>query len=181
VNLYIEAESVGVAIGLGSNIEPRASSLKEAISQLPSVGIEVKAVSKVYETKALLPTGAPSSWDIDYLNVVVFGHSAEHPTVVLPRLQQIEVAMGRSPAPKWAPRCIDIDVLIWGRSQIATQQLQIPHPQITERPFVYVPLLEVWPDVDILTVSGWQRLSSQKLKVAEQGGVLSVREEIVLT
>lgn len=164
-----------VAIGIGSNLEPRADTIAAAIRLLPSMGITVLATSQTYETAALLPEGAPSSWNIPYLNVVIRGHSTDHPTTILPRLKSLEQQLGRTPAPRWAPRCIDLDILVWGRCELATDELRVPHPGITVRPFVYVPLLEVWPTVEVRGDEGWSALARLDLaKVEEQGRVLGV-------
>lgn len=157
-----------IAIGIGSNLEPRADTISAAIDLLPTIGIEVLAISKTYETAALLPEGAPPSWNIPYLNVVIRGHSTDHPTTILPLLKSLEQQLGRTPAPRWAPRCIDLDILIWGRCEIATNELQIPHPGISKRPFVYVPLLEVWPTVEVRRDEGWCALA--ELTMGEQDG-----------
>lgn len=174
----VHAHPTPVAIGIGSNLEPRADTISAAVALLPTIGITVLANSHTYETAALLPEGAPPSWDIPYLNVVIHGQSTDHPTTILPRLKSLEQQLGRTPAPRWAPRCIDLDILIWGRCEIKTPELTVPHPGIALRPFVYVPLLEVWPTVEIRRGDEWCALTGLALgEVKEQGRVLGTRGE----
>jgi 2-amino-4-hydroxy-6-hydroxymethyldihydropteridine diphosphokinase/dihydropteroate synthase len=93
-------------------------------------------VSVIFETKALLPAGAPNSWDLPYLNLVVSGKSLLSPHDLLKRLKEIERELGRDlEAPKWAPRIIDLDILAWDDKIIADDVLQVPHPQLINRPF----------------------------------------------
>ena len=61
--------------------------------------------------------------------------------------KEIERAMGRRPAKRWAARPIDIDILLYGDDVIATPQLTVPHPAMHTRDFVLVPLAQIAPDV----------------------------------
>lgn len=94
-------------------------------------------VSVVFETKAILPSGAPSSWDLPYLNLVVAGESSLSPCCLLAILKSIERELGRDlNAPRWAPRVIDLDILAWGTRVVSEDGLKLPHPELLNRPFL---------------------------------------------
>jgi 2-amino-4-hydroxy-6-hydroxymethyldihydropteridine diphosphokinase len=102
-------------------------------------------VSTVYETKPLYVAEQPS-----FLNIVVFGKTSLSPQSLLSCCLGIEQAMGRNrkdPVPK-GPRIVDLDILLYGDRVVHTPTLEIPHPSMTERQFVLVPLLELEPDLE---------------------------------
>jgi 2-amino-4-hydroxy-6-hydroxymethyldihydropteridine diphosphokinase len=61
-------------------------------------------------------------------------------------MQEIERRLGRIPTRRWGPRVIDIDLVLWGAVEMATDALTLPHPAFRERAFVLAPLAEVAPD-----------------------------------
>lgn len=111
------------------------------------------------ESEAVLLPGSPSSWDRPYLNTVVEGFSALSPEEGLVRTQRIETMLGRVESPRWSPRVIDIDLLLWGDEQRGTDQLRIPHPLIVERDFVLTPLVHLEPRLVLPgeTRTAWQQ------------------------
>jgi 2-amino-4-hydroxy-6-hydroxymethyldihydropteridine diphosphokinase len=68
------------------------------------------------------------------------------PIQLLARVREIERQMGRRRVTPKGPRNIDIDILFYGRSVIATAELEVPHPRIAQRRFVLEPLAEIAPD-----------------------------------
>ncbi|HEX8061510.1 MAG TPA: 2-amino-4-hydroxy-6-hydroxymethyldihydropteridine diphosphokinase [Cyclobacteriaceae bacterium] len=124
----------GIFLLLGSNMGDRLANLEEAKTQLGGV---VRS-SSVYVTAAWGNTAQP-----EFYNQVVEVHSKFSPGELLKRNQQIEIAMGRKRDVKWGPRIIDIDILFYNDDIINTQTLTIPHPEIRNRRFTLVPLLEL--------------------------------------
>lgn len=158
------ARTVGMDIylGLGSNLGPRRANLSRALELLPSFGMRVLRVSPLVESPAMLPTDAPSDWNQPFLNLVAECRTAATPPEALDGLKQIEQALGRTDRGRWAPRPIDLDILLWGREIIATERLRVPHPGITERAFVLTPLGALEPRMTIpgsgnRTVLEWSR------------------------
>lgn len=98
-------------------------------------------VSSVYETAPLGPEQP------DYLNAVVCAHTDLAPSDLLAAMQEIESELGRTRLIRWGPRTIDLDLLLYGDQVIDSEALKVPHPEMTKRPFVLVPLLEVEPDL----------------------------------
>jgi len=138
-----------VILGLGSNLGTRAIHLKRAISRLSrgrGAVLHEVTLSRVYESPALTPTGAPAAWDLPYLNCALFGETTLEPGALLRHIQKIEKSLGRHDQERWAPRVIDIDILWWDGCEIESDDLTIPHPEILKRPFVLEPLRDRIPD-----------------------------------
>lgn len=125
-----------VFLGLGSNIGDRSAHLRRALDGLDGV----VAVSNVYETE---PVGGVEQ--DAFHNVVVELHTALSPEALLRRCQELERAARRVRLVRWGPRTLDVDVLLYGDRRIGTSDLIVPHPRMTERNFVMVPLLELDP------------------------------------
>jgi 2-amino-4-hydroxy-6-hydroxymethyldihydropteridine diphosphokinase len=68
---------------------------------------------------------------------------------LLERLLEIEQAHGRTRPGYNAPRTLDLDLLLYGSEQIGTASLTVPHPRMTQRAFVLIPLLQIAPLIDI--------------------------------
>jgi 2-amino-4-hydroxy-6-hydroxymethyldihydropteridine diphosphokinase len=62
-------------------------------------------------------------------------------------LKSIEVRLGRVPGPRWGPRVIDIDILLYGDVIVEGRDLEIPHPRMHERRFALLTLAQIAPDV----------------------------------
>ena len=137
-----------VILGLGSNLGDRAIHLKRAISRLSrgrrAILCDV-SLSRIYESPALMPPGAPSAWDLPYLNCALSGETSLEPHALLRRVQEIERSLGRQDQERWAPRPIDIDILWWNGSEVRSDDLTVPHPDILNRPFVLEPLRDLIP------------------------------------
>lgn len=105
--------------------------------------------SIIFETEAILPPGAPSSWNLPYLNLVATGITNLPPHAFLQQLKSVEEKLGRDlGAPKWAPRVIDLDILTWDDQVIDTEILQIPHPELKNRPFLLSLMASLEPQLE---------------------------------
>ncbi len=141
--------TVTVYFGLGSNQGDRRAHLEGGIDALVEAGLRTPEVSPVVETPALLPPGAPARWDRPYLNIVLRGEvetGQGGPLAWRGHVKAMEARAGRpAEGPRWAPRTLDIDILLWGDEHIRTDALTIPHPDLTRRSFVLTPLLHLAP------------------------------------
>ena len=131
-------------LGLGSNVGDRAAHLRAAIELLPEHGVEVEAVSSTYETE---PVGEILDQP-DFLNAAIRVRTALEPLGLLDACKAVEVEGGRIfGGPRHGPRTLDVDVLLLGGIELESERLTLPHPQVTSRRFVLVPLLELDPDL----------------------------------
>jgi len=131
-----------VFVGLGSNLHQPARQIDNALDELARVPLtRLAAVSHYYRSA---PLGCPEPQP-DYINAVAELETALEPEAMLAELQGIEARRGRRPAYRNAPRVLDLDLLLFDQRQLALPQLQVPHPRITERAFVLLPLLELRP------------------------------------
>ncbi len=127
-------------VALGSNLGERRSHLERAIGALADLG-EVLAVSSLYESD---PVGGPDQ--PGYLNAVAIVETDLSAADLLPRLLAIEQQAGRRRSVRWGPRTLDLDLILHGDTQLASEALHVPHPRLGERRFVLEPLVEVWPE-----------------------------------
>jgi 2-amino-4-hydroxy-6-hydroxymethyldihydropteridine diphosphokinase len=140
-------------LGLGSNVGDREGHLRAALRLLREHGVEVEATSSLYETE---PVGEILDQP-DFLNAAVRVSTGLEPERLLDLCKAIEVEQGRMmAAPRHGPRPLDIDLLLMGDLELETERLTLPHPQVTARRFVLVPLLELDPQ---LTLPDGTRLS----------------------
>lgn len=142
--------SRGTAIvGIGANLGDRRASLRAARERMGGLeDTRVVSSSSVYECTAV---GAPGP---DFLNAVVVLDTGLAPRELLTALHGIEASMGRVRRERWGPRVIDLDLLAWvpmgERTSIASSgDVELPHPRMTARDFVLVPLQEVWPQLEL--------------------------------
>jgi 2-amino-4-hydroxy-6-hydroxymethyldihydropteridine diphosphokinase len=131
-----------VYLSLGSNIGDRAANLNAAIAALPEAGFRVRSVSSFYETEPV--DYLQQEW---FLNRVVEGETELAAGALLAKLREIEARIGSEKIIAKGPRILDIDILLYGDETIATPELQIPHPRMTQRRFVLVPLAEIAPEL----------------------------------
>jgi len=69
------------------------------------------------------------------------------PRELLRLAHEVEAKLNRERKVRWGPRTIDVDILLYGEVLIDEEDLKIPHPEMTGRAFVLVPLLEIKPDI----------------------------------
>ncbi|WP_062810660.1 2-amino-4-hydroxy-6-hydroxymethyldihydropteridine diphosphokinase [Alcanivorax sp. NBRC 102028] len=128
-------------IGLGSNLDQPAQRLTCALlamARLP--GLTLQHHSRLYTSAPIGPQDQP-----DYVNAVAEVQSSLTPHALLNSLQALELAAGRQRLRHWGERTLDLDILLLGDQRIDTVDLQVPHPQMTQRAFVLHPLLEIAP------------------------------------
>jgi 2-amino-4-hydroxy-6-hydroxymethyldihydropteridine diphosphokinase len=130
-------------IGLGSNVGDRLAHLREALAALRSKGVKVTRVSSVYETD---PVGPPQD---DYLNAAAEVSTDLSPADLVRALKEAESDAGRRQRERWGPREIDLDLLLYGQETIDEVGVTVPHPELTHRAFVLVPLIEIAPLLDL--------------------------------
>jgi 2-amino-4-hydroxy-6-hydroxymethyldihydropteridine diphosphokinase len=131
---------VDVYVAAGSNVQPELY-LARAV-KLMEEQFKPLRVSPAYRNRAVGFEGA------DFINLVV-GFSTVLPFAgVRERLQQIEIACDREPsAPKWAPRSMDLDVLLFGDLISNEPGLIVPRPDLLKRAYMLKPLFDIAPDV----------------------------------
>jgi 2-amino-4-hydroxy-6-hydroxymethyldihydropteridine diphosphokinase len=106
--------------------------------------VSVEAVSSLYETE---PVGEITDQP-DFLNAAVRVRTALEPEALLDLSKAIEAEHGRVfGGPRHGPRPIDIDLLLLGEIEMSTPRLTLPHPEVTSRRFVLLPLLELDPAI----------------------------------
>ena len=132
-----------VYLGLGSNLGDRRRNLEAALDALRAhPQIAVTAVSSFLETD---PVGGPPGQG-KFLNAAAKIETDLSPEALLEELKRVERALGRREGPRWGPREIDLDILLYGDAVLETPNLTIPHPRMRERRFVLEPLAEIAPD-----------------------------------
>ena len=131
-------------IGLGGNLNDRVAALWAAANELRSRVDRYARFSKVYETQPRLNLEQPP-----FLNAVAELRTSWDAHFLLGQLHEIERALGRerSSGQRNQPRHIDLDLLLLGNLQTLGEGLRIPHPGMTSRRFVLVPLAELAPDL----------------------------------
>lgn len=128
-----------VFLGLGSNLGDRKTWIETAESQLEQHP-QIKGIkcSALYESD---PWGKVDQ--SAFLNRVIEIETDLDPQELLAVIQRIETDLGRQRDEKWGPRNMDIDILVYNTEQIDSPDLQIPHPELTNRRFVLEPLAEI--------------------------------------
>lgn len=135
---------VRVALGLGGNIGDVAAAMAEALERLEQEGsLIVETVSGLYRTP---PWGkTDQDW---FTNACAVATTTLAPDALLGRCLEAErwLKRDRETAERWGPRTIDIDILLYGELESDDEDLVLPHPRMTERGFVLLPLAEIAPD-----------------------------------
>jgi 2-amino-4-hydroxy-6-hydroxymethyldihydropteridine diphosphokinase len=129
---------VECVVGLGSNLGDRRKVLAGAVAGCSRLG-QLVAVSALYRTD---PVGPPQP---DYLNAAVLLRTELRPEGLLDALLDLERAAGRVRRERWGPRTLDLDLLWIPGQRIESERLVVPHPNLCERAFALVPLLDVAP------------------------------------
>lgn len=152
-------QTVKVYVGLGSNSPDAETMLNRArrrIAGLP--GLRLTAASPVYSTE---PQGfADQPWFLNQV-VEIVPEACWRPQSLLASLLRLETEMGRvrspDPAMRYGPRVIDADLLLYGGERHADPCCVLPHPRLTQRAFVLVPLLDIAPQIRIdgLPAASW--------------------------
>ena len=136
-----------VVYSICSNLCDRLGNVQGAVDALSDTpDVIVVDVSSVYETK---PIGGPP-YSPQFLNIVVIAETTLEPRTLVERAFAIEDAYGRTRDERWAPRTLDVDLIMVGNTVIDQEDLKLPHPMAHERAFVLVPWYEVDPTAEIV-------------------------------
>jgi 2-amino-4-hydroxy-6-hydroxymethyldihydropteridine diphosphokinase len=127
-------------VGLGSNLGDRKATIRRAVELLGAA-----RVSTLIETEPWGYADQPR-----FLNAVAELETDEGPRALLERLLEVERALGRTrEGPRYGPRTIDLDLLLYGDEVVDEPGLTVPHPHLHERRFALEPLAELAPDLEI--------------------------------
>ncbi|MFC3072920.1 2-amino-4-hydroxy-6-hydroxymethyldihydropteridine diphosphokinase [Shinella pollutisoli] len=141
------------ALGLGGNVGDPVRAMAEALRALDArADCRVVAVSRLYRTP---PWGkTDQDW---FFNACALVDTRLRPEALLDACLGIEKAMKRERRERWGPRTIDIDVLAYEDVEQAGGRLELPHPRMTGRGFVLMPLADIAPDLVVSgrTVEDW--------------------------
>ncbi len=128
-------------VGLGSNLDQPLIQLQRAVAAMAQLTFSsLDGASNVYQSRPQGPAGQP-----DYMNAVVRLTTELAPHALLAALQAIETSQGRTRDVHWGPRTLDLDLLLYDDLVLDTEDLVIPHPQLTRRSFVLLPLSDIDP------------------------------------
>ena len=152
-------------IGLGANLGDREATLRAAVAALGATGgIEVVAVSAFRETDPVDYLDQPR-----FLNGAAAVETALAPRELLDALLAVERSLGRTrDGPRFGPRMIDLDLLLYGEESFDEPGLTVPHPRLHERAFALEPLAELEPG---LVVPGQGPLDTLLAKLSGQPGL----------
>lgn len=126
-------------LGLGSNLRSPERQLRNALKKIKNIPrTKIQVSSKIISSK---PHG--TSWQPYYCNMVVCLKTRLQPIKLLDHCQKIELQQKRIRKKRWGPRTLDIDILLYGNTELNSKRLTIPHPRMHERDFVLIPLKEI--------------------------------------
>jgi 2-amino-4-hydroxy-6-hydroxymethyldihydropteridine diphosphokinase len=134
-------------VGIGSNLGEPERQIAEALDLLRAEdGIDVVAVSSLRETEPVGYRDQPN-----FLNAAAALETELSPRELLGRLLGIERRLGRErgTGPRFGPRTIDLDLLLYGDETVDEPGLTVPHPRLAERRFALEPLAELDPLLEI--------------------------------
>jgi 2-amino-4-hydroxy-6-hydroxymethyldihydropteridine diphosphokinase len=149
-----------VVYSLGSNLGDRLNNLQGAVDALRDTpDVIIVDVSSVYETD---PVGGPAN-SPQFLNLIVVAETTLEPRTLLERALAIEDAFGREreSGERWAPRTLDVDLIMVGNTSSDAEDLRLPHPLAAERAFVLLPWLEIDAEGEIPGVGAVADLAGQ--------------------
>ena len=129
-----------VYLSLGSNLGDRAVHIEKALTRLGEERVRIVRRSSFYQTEPV--EFQAQGW---FLNIAVEAETELMPRQLLRAIGNIEREMGRKRIVRAGPRTIDIDILLYGANAVNAAELEIPHPRMTERRFVLVPMAEIAP------------------------------------
>jgi 2-amino-4-hydroxy-6-hydroxymethyldihydropteridine diphosphokinase len=141
-----------VLLGLGGNLGDPVGAIEEALTRLEHGGVRILRRSSFYRTAPWGVTEQP-----DFVNLCAAAETTLPPRALLALIHRIEKDLGRERRERWGPRTIDVDILAYGDETLDEADLTIPHPHLTDRAFVLVPLVEIAPEKVIAgrTVRAW--------------------------
>jgi 2-amino-4-hydroxy-6-hydroxymethyldihydropteridine diphosphokinase len=134
---------VSAFIGLGANLGDARATVEAALQELGAL-----PGTRLAERSRLFRSAPVDAGGDDYVNAVARIETTLSAAELLEALMQIERAHGRERSGHNAPRTLDLDLLLYGRKKISTGTLTVPHPRMTQRAFVLIPLLQIAPLID---------------------------------
>ena len=137
-----------VFLGLGSNLDVPEVQIKRALARIQElVPLQHFRCSSLVETPPMAGMNQP-----DYVNAVAGLLTRKSPEELLALMQSLEQRLGRVriDGDRWGPRIIDLDLLVYGLTQMSVPGLNLPHPGISERNFVLFPLRDIAPKLIVL-------------------------------
>ena len=129
-------------VALGGNVGAVLQTFARALRLLAAALGPLRGLSAAYLTRPHIAPGQPLP--AAYWNAVCRLGCVLPPLAVLSRLKAIERACGRRPAGRWAPRPLDLDLLLLGQRPWRSRLLQVPHPRLAQRAFVLQPLADLY-------------------------------------
>lgn len=127
-------------INLGSNVDDRLGNIRDVLNSM-TVFFRISQLSNVHETE---PVGYPhQGW---FINIAARGSFDGDPLDLLRLIMEIQDSAANEKKFKNAPRKVDIDIIAFDDFVISTKELALPHPKMTERLFVLLPMREIYPD-----------------------------------
>jgi 2-amino-4-hydroxy-6-hydroxymethyldihydropteridine diphosphokinase len=126
-------------LGLGGNLGDPPAQFVQALALLDPAGVKTLRRSSLYRSP---PLGPPQP---DYVNAVVEVETELTPAFLLSEILKVEQQLGRKRDRRWGPRLLDIDILFCGDVLVSAPGLTVPHPGLSTRAFVLVPLAELAP------------------------------------
>jgi 2-amino-4-hydroxy-6-hydroxymethyldihydropteridine diphosphokinase len=163
-------------LGLGSNLGDREAILAAALAAID--GLPDVRVVRRSEWHRSLPVGGPPDQG-EFINGAALIETSIAPTILLAELQGIESRHARQRAERWAPRTLDIDLLLYGSEVSETELLTLPHPRMSFRRFVLQPAAEIAPKM-LHPVIGWpvERLLLHLDAAGDQAAVVSPADDV---
>ena len=153
--------SITAYIGLGANLNDPAAQIAQAFDELARIaGTRLVLRSSLYASAPVGYVDQP-----DFINAVAQIETMLAPRALLAALLEIEQRHGRERGFRNAPRTLDLDLLLYGAAHFHEDHLSLPHPRLTERAFVLLPLTEIAPD---LVVPGRGRATDWIASCADQ-------------
>ena len=148
-------------VGVGSNLQSPARQVETAIELLAEIEqTRLVRTSSLYRSAPFGGIEQP-----DFVNAVAAVVTQLGPGEMLAALHEIEASRGRErDDTRWGPRVLDLDLLVYSDRQVETPELRLPHPGISERNFVLLPLGEIAPD---LVIPGLGRVASIPVNMDE--------------
>ncbi|PWV73033.1 2-amino-4-hydroxy-6-hydroxymethyldihydropteridine diphosphokinase [Halomonas sp. A11-A] len=149
-------------IGLGSNLDDPHRHVAQALAELDRLPLTRRlAASRLYASRPLGPQDQP-----DFINAVALLETRLSPLALLDQLQALEQRHRRVRTRRWGPRTLDLDLLLFDDSVLALPRLVVPHPELRQRAFVVMPLLELAPQ---LVLPNGERLAAAADALTAEG------------
>jgi 2-amino-4-hydroxy-6-hydroxymethyldihydropteridine diphosphokinase len=136
--------AVSAFVGLGANLGDARATVEAALQALAAL-----PGTRLAERSSLFRSAPVDAGGDDYVNAVARIETTLPAAELLAALMDIERTHGRERSGYNAPRTLDLDLLLYGRKKIETATLSVPHPRMTQRAFVLIPLLQIAPLIDI--------------------------------